>query len=83
MPYAFSHPELRKEVPRLNNAYHPNQDEREASPEGFDLPITEETEQRVGNKNEPSDRGEQNQGEKVVGATFSHEAEIEHRSGNQ
>jgi hypothetical protein len=79
----FSHPELRKEVPRLNNSGHPDQDEREANPEGFDLAIAEETEQRIGNKNDPSDRGEQNQCEKVVGVTLSHEVEIEQRTGNQ
>ena len=71
-PYASSHPELRKEVPRLNKSGHPDQDEGEANPEGFDLAIAEETEQRVGDKKEPSDWGEQNQCQKVVRATVSH-----------
>jgi hypothetical protein len=83
MLHALSHPELRKEVPRLNNSGHPDQDEREANPKGFDLAIAKETEQRVGHKNEPSDWGEQNQCQKVVGVTLSHEVEIEQRTGNQ
>jgi len=83
MPYHISHSELRKVVVRLKNSGHPDQDEREANPEGFHLAIAVETEQRVGNKNEPSDRGEQNQCEKVVRVTVSHEAEIDHRTGNQ
>jgi len=83
MLYALSHPELRKEVPRLENSGHPDQDEREANPKGFDLAIADETEQRVGGKNDPSDRGEQNQYEKLGRATVSHEAEIDHRTGNQ
>jgi len=83
MPYAFSHPELRQEVPRFNKSGHPDQDEGEANPRGFDLAIAEQTEQRVCHKNEPSDRGEQNQCEKVVRAAVSHEVEIKQRSGNQ
>ena len=83
MLYASSHPELEKEVPRFNNSGHPDQDERETNPEGFELAIAEETEQRVGDKNESSDRGEQNQCEKVVGVTVSHQVEIDHRTGNQ
>jgi hypothetical protein len=83
MLYALSHPELRKKVPRLKNSGHPDQDEREANPEGFELAIAEETVQRVGDKNEPSHRGEQNQCEKVVGVTVSNQAEIDHRTGNQ
>jgi hypothetical protein len=83
MPLQISHPELRKEVPRLKNSDHPEQDEHEANPEGFEVAIVEETEQRVGDKNDPSDRGEQNQCEKVVRVTVSHEAEIDHRTGNQ
>jgi hypothetical protein len=83
MLYALSHPELRKEVPRLKNSGHPDQDERKANPGGFEVAIAKETEQRVGNKNDPSDRGEQNQCEKVVCVTLSHEAHIEHRTGNQ
>ena len=83
MLYALSHPELRKEVPRLNNSGHPDQDEREANPKGFELAIAKEAEQRVGDKNEPSDRGEQNQYEKLGRATVSHEGHIEHRTGNQ
>jgi len=79
----ISHPELKKEVPRFNNSGHPDQDERETNPEGFELAIAEETEQRIGNKNESSNRGEQNQCEKVVRVTLSHEAHIEHRTGNQ
>ena len=81
--HALSHPELRKEVVRLKNSGHPDQDEREANPEGFDLAIAEETEQRVGDKNEPSDRGEQNQCEKLGRATVSHEGHIAQRTGNQ
>ena len=81
--HALSHPELRKEVVRLKNSGHPDQDEREANPEGFDLAIAEETEQRVGDKNEPSDRGEQNQYEKLGRATISHEVEIDQRTGSQ
>ena len=76
MPYAFSHPELRKQVPRLNTSGHPDQDEGEADPEGFDLAIAEQTEQRVSNQNEPGYRSEQNQCEKVVGAAASHKVEI-------
>jgi hypothetical protein len=83
VPFQTSHPELKKEVPRFNNSGHPDQDERKANPEGFHLAIAVETEQRVGDKNEPSDWGEQNQCEKVVGVTLSHEAHIEHRTGNQ
>jgi hypothetical protein len=83
MLYALSHPELRKEVPRLKNSGHPDHDEREANPKGFDLAIAEETEQRVGDKNEPSDRGEQNQCQQVIRATVSHKVEIKQRSGNQ
>jgi hypothetical protein len=83
VPFQTSHPELRKKVPRLKNSGHPDQDEREANPEGFELAIAKETEQRIGNKNESSDRGEQNQCEKVVGVTLSHEVEIEQRTGNQ
>jgi hypothetical protein len=83
MPLQISHPELRKEVPRLKNSDHPEQDEHEANPEGFEVAIVEETEQRVGDKNDPSDRGEQNQCEKVVRVTVSHETHIEQRSGNQ
>ena len=56
-----SHPELRKEVPRLKNSDYPDYDEHEASPGGFEVAIAQETEQRVGDKNEPGDRGEQNQ----------------------
>lgn len=70
-------------MPRLKNSDHPNQDEHEANPGGFEVAITEKTEQRVGDKNEPSDRGEQNQCEKVVRVTISHEAHIEQRTGNQ
>jgi len=80
---ALSHPELRKEVPRLKNSGHPDQDEGEANPKGFHVAIAEETEQRVGHKNEPSDWGEQNQCEKVVRATVSHKVEVKQRSGNQ
>jgi len=83
MLHALSHPELRKEVPRLKNSGHPDQDEREANPEGFELAIAKETEQRVGYKSEPSDWGEQNQYEKVVHVTLNHEVEIEQRTGNQ
>jgi len=83
MLHALSHSELRKEVPRLNNSGHPDQDKREANPEGFDFAIAKETEQRVGDKNEPSEWGEQNQCEKLGRATVSHEAEIDHRTGNQ
>jgi len=82
-PCHTSHPELRKEVPRLENSGHPDQDEREANPKGFHFAIAKETEQRVGDKNESSNRGEQNQCEKVVGVTVSHEVEIEQRTGNQ
>jgi len=79
----ISHPKLRKEVPRLNNSGHPDQDEREANPRRFDFAIAEETEQRVGHKKEPSDWREQNQCEKVVRATVSHEVHIEQRTCNQ
>ena len=82
-PCYTSHPELRKEVVCLNDSGHPYQDERDANPEGFHLAIAVETEQRVGDKNESSDRGEQNQYEKVVRVTLSHQAHIEHRTGNQ
>ena len=70
-------------MPRLKNSDHPDQDEGEANPGGFEVAIAKETEQRVADKNEPSDRGEHNQCEKVVGVTVSHEAHIEQRSGNQ
>ena len=83
MLHALSHPELKKEVPRFNNSGHPDQDERKANPGGFELAIAKETEQRIGDKNESSNRGEQNQCEKVVGVTVSHEVEIEQRTGNQ
>jgi hypothetical protein len=83
MLHALSHPELGKEVPRLKNSGHPDQDEREANPKGFDLAIAKETEQRVGDKNEPSEWGEQNQCEKLGRATLSHEVEIEQRTSNQ
>jgi len=79
----ISHPELKKEVPRFNNSGHPDQDERKANPGGFELAIAKETEQRVGDKNETSERGEQNQYEKVVHVTLSHEVHIEQRTGNQ
>ena len=61
MLYALSHPELRKKVQPLKNSGHPDQDEREANPEGFEVAIADEREQRVGDKNEPSDQGEQNE----------------------
>jgi hypothetical protein len=83
MLYALSHPEVRKKVPCLNNSGHPDQDERKANPEGFHLAIADKTEQRVGDKNETSERGEQNQYEKVVHVTLSHEAEIDQRTGNE
>jgi hypothetical protein len=83
MPYQNSHPELRKKVPRFKNSGHPDQDEGKANPRGFEVAIAQETEQRVGHENEPSDRGEQNQCEKVVGVTVSHEVHIEQRAGNQ
>lgn len=70
-------------MPRLKNSDHSDQDEHEADPGGFDAAIPEETEQRVGDKNEPSDRREQNQCEKVVRVTVSHEAHIKQRAGNQ
>jgi hypothetical protein len=76
MPYALSHPELRQEVPCLKKSGHPDQDEGEANPEGFNLAIAEETEQGVGDKNEPSDWGEKNQYEKLGRVTVSHEVEI-------
>jgi hypothetical protein len=79
----FLHPELRKEVPRLNKSGQPDQDEGEANPKRFDLAVAEETEQRVCNKNEPSDRGKENQYEKLGRATVSHKVEIKQRSGNQ
>jgi len=82
-PCHKSHPELRKEVPGLNKSGQPDQDEGKANPGGFDVAIAEEAKQRVGHKNEPSDRGEQNQCEKVIRATFSHEAEVQDRTGNQ
>ena len=78
----ISHLELRKEVLRLKNSEYPDKDEHEANPAGFEVAITEKTEQRVGDKNEPSDRGEQNQCEKVVRVTVSHETHIEQRTGN-
>jgi hypothetical protein len=78
-----SHPELREEIPRFNKSGQPDQDKGEADPKGFDLAIAEETEQRVGDKNEPSDRGEENQCEKVIRAAVSHKVEIKQRSGNQ
>ena len=83
MLHALSHPELKKEVPRFNNSGHPDQDERKANPGGFELAIAKETEQRIGDKNEPSEWGEQNQYEKVVHVTLSHEVHIEQRTGNQ
>ena len=70
-------------MPRHEDTGYPDQDEGEANPKGFHLAIAEETEQRVGKENDPSDRGEQNQCEKVVGVTLSHEAHVEHRPGNQ
>ena len=70
-------------MPRLKNSDYPNKDEHETNPAGFEVAIMEKTEQRVGDKNEPNDRGEQNQGEKVVHVTVSHEAHIEQRTGNQ
>jgi len=79
----LSHPELRKEVPRFNKSGHTDQDEGETNPGGFDLAIAEEAKERVGNKNKPSDRSEENQCEKVVRATVSHEVEIKQRTGNQ
>ena len=83
MLYASLHSELRKIVPRFENSCHPDQDECEANPGGFHIAIAEETEQRISHKNDPSERGEENQCEKVVGVTLSHEAHIEHRTGNQ
>ena len=68
---------------RLKNSDHPDQDEHEANEKGFEVAIADETEQRVGDKNEPSDWGEQNQYEKLGRATVSHEAHIEQRTGNQ
>ena len=83
MLYALLHPELRKEVPGLEKCGHPDQDEGDANPKGFDLAIAVEREQGVGDKNEPSDRGEENQCEEEIGATFSHKIEIKEWSGNQ
>ena len=83
MPHHISHSELGKEVPRLENSSHSDQDKHEANPKGFDLAVAEETEQRVGYKKDPSNRGEHNQYEKVVGVALSHEVHIEHRTGNQ
>jgi hypothetical protein len=77
------HPKLGKEVPRLEKCGHPDQDEGEANPKGFDLAIAVETEQGVGDKNEPSDRGEENQCEEEIGATFGHKIEIKEWGGNQ
>ena len=68
---------------RLKNSGHPDQDERKGNPRRFEVAAADETEQRVGHKNEPSDRGEQNQYEKLERAPFGHEAHIEHRTGNQ
>jgi hypothetical protein len=45
--------------------------------------ITEETEKRVGDKNEPTDRGEQNQCRKVVRVTVSHEAHMKQGARNK
>jgi hypothetical protein len=45
--------------------------------------VAEKTEQRVGHKNEPGDRGEQDQCEKVLRVTVNHQAHIAQRSGNQ
>ena len=78
-----SHPKLRKKVPRRKNSYHPDQDVHDANPGGFHIAIAEDTEQRIGDKNEPSDRGEQNQYKKVVHVTLSYEVHIEQRTGNQ
>jgi hypothetical protein len=38
--------------------------------------VAEKTEQRVGHKNEPGDRGEQDQCEKVLRVTVNHQAHI-------
>jgi hypothetical protein len=78
-----SHLEMRKEVPRHKNSDPPDQDEPEANLGGFDVAIAEEAEKRVGDKNDPGDRGEQNQCEKVVRVTVNHEDHIKQRGGNQ
>jgi hypothetical protein len=82
-PCHTSHSKLRKEVPRFNNSGQPDEDEGEANPKGLDLAIAIETEKRVGHEKEPSDWSEENQYEKVVRVTLSHEVHIEQRTGNQ
>ena len=80
---ALSHSELRKVVVRLENSDHPDEDVHHTNPGGFHLAIAEDTEQRVSHKNKPSNRGEQNQYEKVVRVSLSHEVHIQQRTGNQ
>lgn len=47
------------------------------------MAIAEETEQRVGDKNQACDRGEQHQDEKEVRITLNHKGEIAPRPGDQ
>jgi hypothetical protein len=80
---SLSHPELGQEVPCFKNSGHPDQDERQANPVRFHVAIADETEQRVGDKNDPSDRSEKNQCEQVIRATVRHKVVIKQRSGDQ
>ena len=77
------HPKLGKKIPCHKTSDNPDQDEPEAYPAGFDVAIAEETEKRIGDKNDPSNRCEQNQCEKVVRVSVCHEAHIKQRGGNQ
>lgn len=70
-------------MPRIKNSDYPKQDKHEADQARFEVAITEETEQQANRKDGPSDQGKQNQCEKVVSVTVSHEAHTEQRTGNQ
>lgn len=78
-----SHPELRKEVQRHKTSDYPDQNEPKANPGRFNVAVAEETEKRVSDKNEPSDRGEQNQCEKMVRVAVGYEGYVTQRGGNQ
>ncbi len=60
---------------------HPDNDEHKTNPGGFEVAVAVETEQRIGNQDEPGYRGEQKQCEKVVRVTVRHETSIKQRTG--
>ena len=78
-----SHPELGQEMPRRKKSDHTDKNEDEAERGGLPIAVAKEAEKGVGDEDEPCDRRQQNQREKVIGIAVCHGARMEQRGGYQ